>query len=81
MTQTVKTVHVVEDNWADAVSEAIMSASKDAGNNVLLDARSYCEKYDFIGAVALLVDTDDPDDTSEWCIALFGEPPSVGDEV
>jgi hypothetical protein len=81
MTQTVKTVHVVEDgNWADALADAIMAASKDGGDT-LLDARSFCEKYDFIGAVALLVDTDDPDDTLEWCVALFSEPPSVGDEV
>jgi len=81
MSDIVKSVHPVEQGaWADALADALMAASKEAGDT-FVDARSYCDKYEFIEAVALLVNSDDPDDRSEWVVGLFSAPPSVGDEV
>lgn len=82
MSEIVKSVHLIEQgSWADALADALMEASKAAGD-AFVDARSYCEKWDFITAVGLIVDGDNPNDKSSWVVGLFSDPvPQVGDKV
>lgn len=80
MADKVLWVEEVEYTACEVLGEALLKAMRENNDNIM-DCRSYCEKYGYPQAVAIVVDTDDHDETdkSEWVVVIVDKPVKVGD--